>query len=148
MALSLVMLAGFAPPEPSSRTSAYFDLWFKRCDPAALASMLAPDVEIINRDAATFSDREELNFYTERCREPGFGTPAFRDRREALPGTLNSQAIKGFGVLETGQQRFVRRKPDGKDRELARTRFLALWQEQGGAWRLKRLYIYDVAIQK
>jgi hypothetical protein len=97
---------------------------------------------------ATSSSREELNFYAERCREPGFGTPAFPIRREELPGTVNVQVIKDFGVLETGQQRFVRRSPDGTDRELARTRFLALWQEQGGAWRLKRLYVYEVVTPK
>jgi hypothetical protein len=68
--------------EPGAHTRAYFNLWFRRCDAAALRALLAPDVEIINNGAASFTRDEEMGFYAERCREPHFGTPAYRDLRE------------------------------------------------------------------
>jgi hypothetical protein len=132
--------------EPGARTRAYFDLWFRRCDAAALQALLAPDVEIINNGAASFTSDEEMGFYAERCREPDFGTPAYRDLREEIPGTARAMPLKDFGVLESGEHRFVRRGPDGARHELARTRYLALWKKAPGGWQLKRLYNYDAVL--
>jgi hypothetical protein len=147
LSVAAALIALYAAPAddpPPNRTSAYFDLWFERCDPAALSRMTAPDVEVINGGAISFARADELKFYEARCKEPGFGTPSFRDRREEVTGTFRSTLIKDFGVLETGEQRFVRREPDGRDRELARTKFLSLWERTGDTFRLKRMYAYDV----
>jgi len=132
--------------EPGAHTRAYFDLWFQRCDAAALQALLAADVEIINNGAVSFTRDEEMGLYSERCREPAFGTPAYRDLREEVPGTARAMPLKDFGVLESGEHRFVRREPNGARRELARTRYVALWKKAPGGWELKRLYNYDAVL--
>jgi hypothetical protein len=54
--------------------------------------------------------------------------------------------LKDFGVLGSGEHRFVRLGPDGARRELARTRYLALWKKTPEGWQLKRLYNYDAVL--
>lgn len=67
-------------------------------------------------------------------------------RREEVAGTFRSTTLKGDGVLETGEHRFVTREPDASDRELARGKFLSVWEQVGSTWQLKRMYGYDVVV--
>jgi hypothetical protein len=131
-----------AGQQQQHHTGTYFDLWFERCDPAALERLLAADVNIVNAGGASSTRDQELRFYAERCGEAGFGTSSFPMRWEALPGTLKVHPVKDFGVLETGELRFLRRQ-NGVENELVRSRYLASWQRTEAGWLLKHLFLYD-----
>ena len=69
-----------------------------------------------------------------------------RTRRDLVPGTLEVHPMDGYGALQIGVHRFcdaTARRCDGTSGGVGR--FIHLWQQREGAWRITRVISYDHA---
>jgi hypothetical protein len=62
--------------------------------------------------------------------------------RVLVPGTLEVYPMHGYGAVEIGVHRFYH---PGRDREesVGEAKFVHLWQEKDGAWKITRVISYD-----
>ncbi len=65
-------------------------------------------------------------------------------QRKLISGTLEVYPLKGYGAVEIGVHRFYH---PGRDRSepVGEAKFVMLWQNKDGAWRLTRVISYDHA---
>ena len=61
--------------------------------------------------------------------------------RELMPGSLEVHPIKDYGAIEIGSHRF-RHFENGKE-ETGTFRFLMIWHNENGQWRISRVVSYD-----
>ncbi|BAK65142.1 hypothetical protein SLG_04670 [Sphingobium sp. SYK-6] len=149
--LAMALAQGSASPIPTDAATlraeiqaadtAFFTLFFERCDPAALSEMVAPDFEmyhdregVVARDGKSFVAR-----YAQGCAARS-RPDAWRSRRALVEDSLNVEPVPGFGAIEEGEHLFYEHKGDGPERLVGRARFVQLWQKDGqGPWRLARV---------
>lgn len=60
--------------------------------------------------------------------------------RELVPGSLEVNPLPGFGAIEIGTHRFLHPREPGN---VGQARFLHIWQNRNGAWKLSRVISYD-----
>lgn len=117
---------------------------YNRCDHAGTREFLAEDVEFyhdkggatLGQDALVASIRDNL------CRNP-----AFRLRREAVPGTVRVFPLKKdsvlYGAILSGEH-FFYLSQDGKPEALdGRARFTHLWLLKDGRFEMSRILSFD-----
>ena len=61
--------------------------------------------------------------------------------RELVPGSLEVHPIKDYGAIEIGVHRF-RHIENGKE-EVGTFKFLMIWQNKNGQWKISRVVSYD-----
>jgi len=62
--------------------------------------------------------------------------------RELVPGTLEVYPIAAYGAVEIGVHRF--HHPGHEETEgVGEAKFIHLWQEKDGAWKLTRVISFD-----
>jgi Domain of unknown function (DUF4440) len=61
--------------------------------------------------------------------------------RELVPGSLEVHPIKDYGAIEIGTHRF-RHVENGKE-EVGTFKFLMIWQNKDGQWKISRVVSYD-----
>lgn len=68
-------------------------------------------------------------------------------QRDLVPNTLEVHDLNNYGALEIGVHRF--RHPDSHDKDvLGEAKFIMLWQNRNGIWKLTRVISYDHALAK
>jgi Domain of unknown function (DUF4440) len=65
----------------------------------------------------------------------------YRLTRTLVPGTLAVSPIKNYGAIETGSHEF-RHIENGKE-EVGVFKFLMLWRQEKGQWKISRVVSYD-----
>lgn len=65
----------------------------------------------------------------------------YRLTRNLVPGTLAVSPIKNYGAIETGSHEF-RHIENGKE-EVGVFKFLMLWRQEKGQWKISRVFSYD-----
>ena len=129
----------------AARDAGLFRTYFDECDPAKMESFLAPDLEFYHDKAGNDANsaRQFVDDYARKCAEraqPG----AWRQRRELVAGSLNVEAIPGFGAIEEGDHLFYERQGDGPEKLTGKAHFVQLWQlGEDGVWRAKRIFSYS-----
>lgn len=63
-------------------------------------------------------------------------------RRELLPASLEVYPMNGYGALQIGVHRFHHPGREAID-GVGEAKFVHLWQNQDGAWRITRIISYD-----
>lgn len=63
-------------------------------------------------------------------------------RRELVAGTLEVYPLKGYGAVETGVHRFHHPGRE-KTEPVGEAKFIQIWQNQNGVWRITRVISYD-----
>jgi ketosteroid isomerase-like protein len=112
---------------------------FNACDLEKWRSYLDEDIEFYqdNDDVTTTRDQLESSF-ANRCNE----TRVTRLQRELLRETVEVHPIQAYGAVQLGTHRFWVVE-EGKPRELASTpRFVHLWHNRAGHWRITRVISY------
>jgi len=66
----------------------------------------------------------------------------FRARRELVPGTMQVWPIDKYGALELGEHRFYARLPGKPDQLTEAGRFVIVWKQVGGNWRMAETISY------
>jgi len=62
--------------------------------------------------------------------------------RVLVPGTLEVYPLHGYGAVEIGVHRFYHPGRDSKE-AVGEAKFVHLWQQKDGAWKLTRVISYD-----
>jgi hypothetical protein len=129
----------------AARDAALFGVMFEQCDPPALSDLVTGDMEFYHDKGGLMAHDAFLADYARNCaakRAPD----AWRSRRELVAGSMQVNAIPGFGAVEEGAHLFYERKGDGPERLAGRARFSILWKlEADGRWRMARAFSIDHA---
>ena len=122
----------------AAQDKALFDA-YNACDLDTFHNYLDENIEFYqdNDDVTTTRDALEVSF-KQHC---GPGHVA-KQRRELVPGTLEVHPIQGYGAVEMGAHRFCEVGPDGHARKCATPRFVHLWHNDNGRWRITRVISY------
>jgi hypothetical protein len=150
LAMSLAAAEAPALPEGPALTEAIrardaelFQLMFEGCDPARLATLITPDVEMYHdRDGVVARSADAfVEGYRRWCTERQQPN-AWRSRRALVAETLNVHPVPGYGAIEDGEHVFYERQGDGPERLVGRARFTQLWALTPDGWRLARVFSY------
>lgn len=132
----------------SARDSVFFETFFDRCEPDALAAMLDPGFEMYHDlDGLVAGSAEAfVVLYAERCADYSDPDPdRFHVGRAHVPGSRIVRPIAGWGALEEGSHVFLERKGDGPERIVGGARYMHLWRWTGTEFRLVQSLSYDHA---
>ena len=105
---------------------------YNHCDLAAFSSMIAEDVEFYHDQTGLALGRQAL-------------VDAIKDNicgkvtRELVPGTLEVYPIANYGAVEIGVHRFHH----PHDNEVGEAKFIHLWQNKDGSWKIARVISFD-----
>jgi ketosteroid isomerase-like protein len=129
------------PDDPLYRTIASLDRAlfdaYNTCDLDKLSTFFADDVEFYHdvggviRTPAAIIDAVRKNI-------------CGKTRRDHVPGTLEVHPMDGYGALQLGTHRFCDtslKHCDGTSGGLGR--YVHLWQNRDGNWKITRVYSYD-----
>ena len=152
LCLPLLLLAALAqadpPPakEPSTaeleRTVAALDAKlfdaYNRCDLDTLGALVADDLEFyydktgLSRGRAPFVEAIKNNI-------------CGKVHRDLVPGSLEVYALHTYGAVEIGSHVFCdpRQTPKCDPAKSGAAKFVMLWQNDAGAWKLTRVISYD-----
>lgn len=112
---------------------------YNACDLDTFRNYMDENIEFYqdNDEVTTTRDALEVSF-KQHC---GPGHVA-KQRRELVPGTLEVHPIKGYGAVEMGAHRFCEVNPGGEVQKCATPRFVHLWHNDNGHWRITRVISY------
>ncbi|WP_066799856.1 nuclear transport factor 2 family protein [Sphingomonas soli] len=147
LSAALALFLGQATPtlreEISAADAALFEIFFERCDPVRLASLVTPDFEMYHdRDGVVATNGAAfVAMYAKQC-EAKKASDAWRSRRALLPETLRVEPVPGYGAIEEGEHLFYERKGDGPEKLVGKARFVQLWKKSPDDWRVARILSY------
>src|SRR5579871_5450124 len=106
---------------------------YNHCDLDKLSSMIAEDLEFYHDVTGLAVGRQAL---IDGLRNNICGKVS----RELVPGTLEVYPIANYGAVEIGVHRF--RHP-GNDTNVGEAKFVTLWRNHDGVWKLTRALSFD-----
>ena len=159
-ALALPLAAHAGPtPGPEATKQLYdeiakadaelFDALFNKCDVGRLGDIVADDLEFVHdkHGRTAGSKAEFLESIKGMCARRASGED-YSARRELVPGSMTVHVISKYGVMQMGEHRFFRLHAD-KPEELVETgRFIDIWRQVDGKWKLFRVISYDHRLAK
>lgn len=122
-----------------SLDSAMFSVAYK-CDAQKIESFFSEDLEFYHdksgetKSRRSFMEVQQRNFCGDR---------PFYLRREAVAGTMKVFPMNGYGALQTGEHVFYIKGPDGAEILDGKARYVHLWKNENGVWRITRVFSYD-----
>ena len=143
--LSAMFAGSFTPvhaqatPDPLFQTiqsldTEFFDA-YNHCDVKKFASMLDDNLEFYH-DVGGLSRGKQATV-------DGFkNNICGKVTRELVPGTLEVYPIARYGAVEIGVHRFHHPGHD-KDEPTGEAKFVQLWENQNGSWKLTRILSFD-----
>lgn len=140
---------GAAPPSQelvdtlAARDQALFEAVFG-CKLDVLKDMVADDLEFLH-DKHGLTSRTGAKFMedaTAGCERQKQGSD-FTARRELLPGSMSVYVLNNFGAMQMGTHRFFAVRKGEPDRLTETGKFIDIWRNEGGVWRLARVISYD-----
>ena len=108
---------------------------YNTCDLKTLSSMVSEDLEFYHDKTglavgrAVFLDSIQKNI-------------CGKVRRALVASTLEVHPLQGYGAVEIGSHRFFHPNED-EAKAAGDAKFVMLWQNNAGAWRLTRVISYD-----
>jgi ketosteroid isomerase-like protein len=124
--------------------AALFEAIFDRCDIDAAAALIADDVEFYHDKwgQTAHSKAEFVQSLRGMCERQKAGTD-FKAKRVLDASTLAVYPMNKYGALETGYHRFYKVTPGEPDIETEAGRFVHLWKNVDGSWKVARIVSYD-----
>lgn len=118
--------------------SAFFDA-YNNCELSKMKSYFTSDVEFYHDQ----SGLAHLPRLMSDLRKNICG----KVHRDPLPGTLEVYPLKGYGAVATGLHRFCdsRQYRTCEEGKSGVAKFVTLWRQQNGKWRMSRVISYDHA---
>lgn len=118
---------------------------------ARMDSLLFADYNAQNLSALKNWFTKDLEWYQDNGGLLNYGTVIknfgeifkrpYRLTRTLVPGSLAVNPIKNYGAIETGSHEF-RHIENGKE-EVGVFKFLMLWRQEKGQWKISRVVSYD-----
>ena len=115
--------------------TALFDA-YNGCDVEKFRGFLADDLEF-------YHDKTGLTRTPEKAVEALQMNICGKTRRDLVPGTLEVYPLDGYGAVELGVHRFCELRMDYCGEGSGDAKFIHLWREKGGVWKLTRVISYD-----
>jgi hypothetical protein len=126
-----------------------FDALFNKCDVDRLGEVVADDIEFVHdkwgRTAG--SKTEFLDGIRTMCARRASGED-YSARRELVPGSMTVHVISKYGVMQMGEHRFFRLHADAPEELVETGRFIDIWRQVDGKWKLFRVISYDHRLTK
>jgi ketosteroid isomerase-like protein len=110
---------------------------YNRCDLEKFASLLTEDLEF-------YHDQTGLSRGRQATVDAVKNNICGKVHRDLVPGSLEVYPLKDYGAVEMGSHRFCDPKKTekcGEDSGIAK--FVMLWQNKDGAWKITRIISYD-----
>lgn len=110
---------------------------YNTCDLETMGSLVTEDLEFYHDQTGLSVGRQAM---VDAVRQNICG----KVRRELVPGSLEVYPLKQYGAVEIGSHRFCdsrKHKTCGEDSGDAK--FIMLWQQKDGAWKITRIISYD-----
>ena len=108
---------------------------YNNCDLIKLSSMVSDDLEFYHDKTGLSAGKQRFLADIERY-------ICGKVKRDLVQGTLEVYPIAEYGAVEIGRHRF--HHPGHDDTEQAgEARFITLWQNKGGIWKVTRVISYD-----
>ncbi|MBA3649858.1 MAG: nuclear transport factor 2 family protein [Chitinophagales bacterium] len=101
----------------------------------ALKSYFTEDLEWFQDNGGLLSYETVFENFATTFKKP------FRLTRELVQGSLEVHPVKNYGAIEIGVHRF-RHLENGKE-EIGIFKFLMIWQNKNGLWKISRVISYD-----
>jgi hypothetical protein len=127
----------------AERDRTLFDAVFG-CKLDVLAGMLTDDFEFFHDkwgQTAT-SGRQFADAIAQGCERQKTGSD-FKARRELVEGSMTVHVLNNYGAMQMGAHRFYALQPGKADRLTETGRFIDLWKQENGTWKLARVISYD-----
>jgi hypothetical protein len=105
---------------------------YNHCDLEKFGSLLADDLEFYHDKTGLARSRATI---VEAIKNNICG----KVTRELVPGTLEVYPIANYGAVEIGVHRFHH----PHDNEVGEAKFIHLWQNQNGVWKVTRVISFD-----
>lgn len=137
-----------APPEMvatlKARDATFFAAFFDRCDVAAVRAMLTDDMEFFHDKGGQVANSgdafaADLKGHCERLKTG----EDFASRRELVPGSVTVFVINNYGAMTMGEHRFFKLTPGRPDEQTETGRFIIVWKNDDGVWKMARVISYD-----
>ena len=107
---------------------------YNHCDLTTLGTMVADDLEF-------YHDKTGLSVgkapFIAAIKQNICG----KVERTLVPGSLEVYPLKGYGAVEVGVHRF--HHPKNPEDGLGEAKFVTLWQNKDGVWKVTRAISYD-----
>ena len=140
---------GAAPASPelvallAEKDRQLFDAVFG-CKLDLLATLVADDFEFIHDKWGQTADSGArfLEAMRENCKGQETGQN-FRARRELVEGSMTVHVLNNFGAMQMGEHRFYALQPGLPDRLTEDGKFIDVWRQVDGEWKLARVISYD-----
>jgi hypothetical protein len=108
---------------------------YNHCDLQTFGSLLADDLEF-------YHDKTGLSRGRQTVVDAVKNNICGKVTRELVPGTLEVYPIAHYGAVEIGVHRF--HHPGHEDTEgVGEAKFIHLWQETNGTWKVTRVISFD-----
>ena len=131
---------GEPAPEELARTIASLDAAlfgaFNSCDLEKVGSYFAEDCEFFHDKGGLMTSRASV---VEAVKNNICG----KVRRELVPGSIEVWAVPGYGAIQTGSHRFYELNNGKPNEPVGIAKFLHIWQQKDGAWKITRVVSYD-----
>lgn len=143
----LALLAGFVPGAAQAASLTPQDPLYKaiaasdaalfaasnRCDLDTMATFVADDLEF-------YHDKSGLSVGKADLLQKTKANICGKMIRELVPASLEVYPLADFGAIEIGTHRFLH---PAEPNNIGQARFIHVWRNQNGAWRLSRVISYD-----
>lgn len=106
---------------------------YNKCGLDTLGAMVSDDLEF-------YHDKTGLSVSKPNFIEAIKKNICGKVHRELVPGTLEVYPLNGYGAVEIGVHRFTH---PGLDDGLGEAKFIMLWQNKNGVWKVTRVISYD-----
>ena len=107
---------------------------YNHCDLTTLGAMVTDDLEFYHDKTGLAVGKQKFVDAIKNNICPG------HVQRELVPGSLEVYPLNGYGAVEVGVHRF--RHP-GEPGNVGEAKFLTVWQNKDGAWKISRAISYD-----
>lgn len=114
------------------------------CKLDLLASLIADDFEFVHDKWGQTADSgaKFMQGMRDNCEAQKTGRN-FRARRELIEGTMTVHVLNGYGAMQMGEHRFFALRPGQADRLTESGKFIDVWRQIDGEWKLARVISYD-----
>ncbi len=109
---------------------------YNRCDLKTLGAMTADDLEFYHDQTGLSAGKAPFLAAIQQ-------NICGKVERSLVPGTLEAHPLKGYGAVEIGVHRF--HHPGHPEDGVGEGKFITLWRNDGGVWKMTRAISYDHA---
>jgi hypothetical protein len=106
---------------------------YNSCDLKTLGEMVSDDLEF-------YHDKTGLSVGKQVFLDAIKNNICGKVYRTLVAGTLEVYPLKGYGAVEIGVHRFTH---PGIDDDLGEAKFITIWQNKDGVWKVTRVISYD-----